>query len=60
MPGIGSNPAFTDDDIAQVLSYIRNTWNNKAHPVDAADIGNTRKKFKDRQKAFTTEELDKL
>ncbi|HTI06965.1 MAG TPA: c-type cytochrome [Puia sp.] len=60
MPGIGANTAFTDEDIAQTLSFIRNAWNNKAQPINAAEIGSIRKKLKDRQKPFTTEELDQL
>jgi mono/diheme cytochrome c family protein len=60
MPGIGANKEFTEDDIAQVLSFIRNSWNNKAEKINAGDISNTRKKFKDRQKTFTMEELDQL
>jgi len=60
MPGIGQNKEFSDDDIAQVLSLIRKSWNNKSGNISAADVGNTRNKFKDRQKTFTEEELNKL
>ena len=58
MPGIGSNKEFTDDDIAQTLSFIRNAWNNKAEKINAADITNVRKQYKDRQKTFTMDELN--
>ncbi|HWK03834.1 MAG TPA: c-type cytochrome [Puia sp.] len=60
MPGIGSNSNLSDEDIAQVLSFIRNAWNNKAPKIEAADIANTRKKFNNRQKSFTTDELNQL
>ena len=60
MPGIGGNKEYTDEDIAQVLSYIRNAWSNKAEKISTADVGIARKKFKDRQKAFTMEELNKI
>ena len=60
MPGIGQNKEFSDDDIAQLLSYIRNAWSNKAEKISAADINKTRSKFAGRQKTFTTEELNKL
>ncbi|MDB5249951.1 MAG: dehydrogenase [Segetibacter sp.] len=60
MPPIGHNKEFTDEDIAQVLNYIRNAWSNKAEKVSAGDITNTRNKFKNREKTFTAEELDKL
>jgi mono/diheme cytochrome c family protein len=59
MPGIGANKEFTDDDIAQVLSFIRQSWNNKAGEISTADISNTRNKYKDRQKTFTMDELNR-
>ncbi len=58
MPGIGANKEFTDEDIAQILSYIRNAWNNKAEKITAADVNTVRAKYKDRQKTFTMEELN--
>lgn len=60
MPGIGANKEFTEEDIAEVLNFIRNVWNNKAPAINPVDISNTRIRFKDRQKPFTTEELDQL
>jgi len=58
MPGIGANKEFTDDDIAQVLSFVRNAWNNKAAKLTATDIAAIRKLYKDRQKTFTMDELN--
>jgi len=60
MPGIGANKEFSDEDIAQVLSFIRNAWNNKAAKINAADIGNIRRLYKDRQKTFTMDELNTI
>ena len=60
MPGIGQNKEFSDDDVAQVLNFIRSSWGNKGQKISASDVTNTRNKFKDREKAFTTEELSKL
>ncbi len=60
MPGIGSNKEFSDEDIAQVLSLIRNAWNNKASKITADDVKQQRDKFKNRQKTFTMEELNQL
>ena len=57
---IGQNKEFSDDDVAQVLSFIRSSWGNKGKKISASDITNTRNKFKDREKAFTIEELSKL
>ena len=58
MPGIGANKDYSDEDIAQILSFIRASWNNKAGKINAADIEPIRKKYNGRQKAFTMEELD--
>jgi mono/diheme cytochrome c family protein len=60
MPGIGANKEYTDEDIAQILSFIRNSWNNKAEKINPVDISNIRKRFRDRQKTFTMEELELL
>lgn len=60
MPGIGSNKEYTDDDIAQVLSLIRSSWSNKANKITATDISNIRNQYKDRQKAFTMDELNAI
>jgi mono/diheme cytochrome c family protein len=59
MPGIGSNDEFSDKDIAQVLSFIRNCWSNKAPVITEKDIQEVRKQYKGRQKSFTIEELGK-
>ncbi|MEO6135306.1 MAG: cytochrome c, partial [Ginsengibacter sp.] len=59
MPGIESNEDFKDEDIAQVLSFIRNSWGNKAEKISADDITNIRKKYKNRQTPFTIKELEK-
>ena len=32
-----------DDDVANVLTYIRNSWGNAAPPVDAASVADVRK-----------------
>ncbi|MDP4248559.1 MAG: c-type cytochrome [Bacteroidota bacterium] len=59
MPGIGTNKDFSDEDIAQVLSFIRGSWSNRAGKIKAGDVVNIRKILKDRQKSFTEEELNK-
>jgi mono/diheme cytochrome c family protein len=60
MPGIGSNDEYNDEDIAQVLNYIRNSWNNKGSAITTKDVTDTRKKFAGREKTFTMEELEKI
>jgi mono/diheme cytochrome c family protein/glucose/arabinose dehydrogenase len=57
MPGIGANDEFNDKDIAEVISFIRNCWSNRATKVTEKDIQEIRKQYKGRQKPFTIEEL---
>jgi mono/diheme cytochrome c family protein len=57
MPGIGSSDEFSDGDIAQVISFIRNAWSNRAEKVTEKDVLKVRQQYKGRQKSFTAEEL---
>lgn len=57
MPGIGSSNEFSDEDIAQLLSYIRDYGRNKADKVSQPEVTKVREQFKGRDKAFTIEEL---
>ncbi|MFB5944455.1 PVC-type heme-binding CxxCH protein [Albibacterium profundi] len=57
MPGIGSNRDIVDAEIAELLSFIRQSWNNDASTVSRPDIIKIRNKYGDRQKSFTAEEL---
>jgi mono/diheme cytochrome c family protein len=58
MPGFADNKDFTDADIAQVLNYVRRSWQNRGDKVGPGDVRNNRKKLADRQKTFTMDELD--
>jgi mono/diheme cytochrome c family protein/glucose/arabinose dehydrogenase len=58
MPGIGNNESLSDEQIAQVLSFIRNSWGNKADEVKPGIITAIRTKYAGREKAFTIEELN--
>jgi len=60
MPAIGNNKDVVDEDIAQLLSFIRNYWSNSGEEVSREEVIKIRKKFKDRQSAFTMAELDNL
>ena len=60
MPGIFENKEFSDADIAQLLSLIRNSWNNKAEKITEEDVKAIRAKQKGRQNSFTAEELENL
>jgi mono/diheme cytochrome c family protein len=60
MPGIGQNAEFSDEDIAQTISFIRSAWSNNASKVSASDIKKIRDKFIDRRSAFTMSEIDSI
>lgn len=60
MPGIASNDEFSDQDIAQLMNFIRNAWSNKGSNVSVEDVRRVRAQHKDRQKPFTMEELKTL
>lgn len=60
MPGIASNPDFSDADIAQLLNYIRVSWSNKGDRVQTKDVNSIRNRYKGRQKPFTMEELNQM
>ena len=60
MPGIAQNKDFSDEDIAQLLSYVRNSWNNKADTIAPADVKAIRIQLKNRKGAFTEEELKQI
>jgi mono/diheme cytochrome c family protein len=45
-PNTGSMPTYakmSDEDIADVLTYVRNAWGNAAPPVTAAEVAKARK-----------------
>jgi mono/diheme cytochrome c family protein len=58
MPGMINNDELGEEDIAQVLSFIRKNWSNKANAVSAAEVIKVKQKFNGRQKPFTMEELN--
>lgn len=57
MPGIGYDPDMPNEDIAQVLSFIRRSWKNRAEVVAKEEVDLVRKQLSKRQKAFTAEEF---
>lgn len=52
--------ALKDEEIAAVLTYVRNTWGNKAPAVDAALVKAIRDQTADHSGAWTAEELLKV
>lgn len=59
MPGMASNDNLGDKEISQIVSYIRNAWNNKAGKVSEGDVKNIRQKYHGRTEPFTMKELMK-
>lgn len=57
MPGFINSPEMVESDLALLLSYIRNNWNNKADDVTLEDIKAVKAKWGNRAKPFTAEEL---
>jgi mono/diheme cytochrome c family protein len=53
--------AWLDDDtLAQVLTYARNDWGNKAPPVDVKDVRELRKALEARQTPYTFAEISEI
>lgn len=60
MPGLFQNPAMTDAALADIATYVRNEWSNKAAPVKADAFAKAREANKDRNgKPYTEKELKK-
>ena len=60
MPGLGVNPTITDQTIADIATYIRNEWSNKAPPVSATLVKQQRELSKHRTgRSWTAGELVK-
>jgi putative membrane-bound dehydrogenase-like protein len=58
MPGFADNKDFTNNDITQIINYVRQAWNNRASKILSEDVSNMRDKLKNREKSFTMDELD--
>ncbi len=56
MPPLGA--ALNDQQVADVLTYIRQTWSNDAAAVSAEDVATIRAEHPDRLEMWTVEELD--
>ena len=48
---------YTDEEIAAVLTYVRNSWGNDAPTVDSATVARIRGETRGRRKFYTPEEL---
>ncbi|SEM43831.1 Cytochrome c, mono-and diheme variants [bacterium A37T11] len=59
MPGIGQNDEYGDEDIAQILNFIRHSWSNQGAPISKEQVAKIREKYKGRKNPFTVDELMK-
>jgi mono/diheme cytochrome c family protein/glucose/arabinose dehydrogenase len=60
MPSLGMNPTFTDQKLADIATYVRNEWSNKAPAVSAELVKKQREATKDRAgRPWTEAELKK-
>jgi len=57
---LGWKDTLTDQEIADVLTYIRNTWGNKAPPVKAEQVKRIRDETKDHSGYMTVPDLEKV
>jgi mono/diheme cytochrome c family protein len=55
MPPLGAS--LTDDQIADVLTYVRREWGNTGAPVDAQTVKDTRAAVASRTRPWTNDEL---
>lgn len=60
MPGIGHDPDISDQKVAEMLSFIRKSWQNEADAISEEEVATVRKKFSGREKPFTVRELEQL
>lgn len=58
MAGMGA--VYTDEQLADLLSYIRNSWGNKASVVTAEQVKKVRTDLGGRSQPYTADELMKL
>lgn len=57
MPGLRLNQTCNDGTIAKILTFVRNSWGNKASVVTVNEVSQLRIQTKDRQKSYTPQEL---
>lgn len=55
MPAIGA--ALSDEELANLLTYVRQAWGNKAPPVTPAQVKAVKDKTADRSQPWTAQEL---
>ena len=56
MPAMGA--ALSDEDLAAVLTYMRQSWGNKASEVTPEQVKAVRDELGNRSQPFTAEQLN--
>jgi mono/diheme cytochrome c family protein len=59
LPMAAMGVMYSDDDLAAVLSYIRNAWGNKASLVTAEQVKKVRAELAGRNQPYSPDELKK-
>ncbi|MDF1838436.1 MAG: c-type cytochrome [Planctomycetota bacterium] len=57
MPGIGANRAIGDQDVADLITYIRNSWGNHADVGEADEVEKVRAATTDRRTPYKESDL---
>lgn len=60
MPGLAANPHFKDQDIADIATYIRNAWNNKASEVSKESVQSVRHHTQQQSIPYTAETIKNI
>ncbi|HWN94832.1 MAG TPA: cytochrome c [Methylomirabilota bacterium] len=60
MPPLAVAGAMSDEQLAAVLTYIRNAWGNTAPPVTVEHVQRVRADLKGRTDQYSVEEIEKL
>jgi mono/diheme cytochrome c family protein len=60
MPAIAHSEEIDDEDISQLLSFLRTSWQNNSDKVETKEVSAVRSRAKQRDKAFTQKELDEM
>ena len=47
MPGLAQNPTISDQDLADIMTYLRHGWSNRASQVTTAQVTSLRESTKD-------------
>lgn len=57
MPGLAGNDSFSDQDHANIATYIRNNWGNSAGAVSADEVREIREQSATRNQPYTASDL---